>query len=179
MTDIRPAAAPDLPEIARLHLAASRVAYRGILPDDALDRLTLEARIELWRRRYAALGPQGRLWIYLRDNEILGFALADQTEKPGSGVAIGELASFYVLPSFQGLGIGRSLIETAMDYFVLHSFGHMILWTIRANLRARRFYENAGFSCDGATRVTRRQEAGVMLEYDEIRYARTLPAHAS
>jgi ribosomal protein S18 acetylase RimI-like enzyme len=179
VTDIRPANALDLPEIARLHLAASRVAYRGILPDDALDRLTQEARVELWHRRYAALGPQGRLWIYLRDNEILGFALADQTEMPGSRIAVGELASFYVLPSCQGLGIGRSLIATAMDHFALRSFGHMILWTIRTNLRARRFYENAGFSSDGATRVTRRQEAGVTLEYDEIRYARTLSAQSS
>lgn len=179
MTDIRPATALDLPEIARLHLAASRVAYRGILPDDALDRLTPEARIELWRARYAALGPQGSLWIYLRDNEILGFALADQIEIPNSRVAVVELASFYVLPSFQGLGIGRRLIATAMDHFALRSFERMILWTIRANLRARHFYENAGFRSDGAMRITRRQEAGVRLEYDEIRYARSLPARSS
>jgi ribosomal protein S18 acetylase RimI-like enzyme len=179
LSGIRPATAADLPAIAAIHLASSRIAYRGILPDNSLDRLTIEGRLALWRTRYAALGPQGRLWVYPRENEIIGFALADQTDVDACDLAVAELSSFYVLPAFWGLGVGRQLIEAAIDHFAQRSFERMILWTIRANLRARHFYENAGFSSDGAMRIARRHEAGVALEYDEIRYARALPAVAS
>ncbi len=47
----------------------------------------------------------------------------------------------------------------------------MILWTIRQNILARNFYERVGFSSDGVTRRTQRQESGFLLEYEEIRYS--------
>ncbi len=174
MIGIRPATATDLPAVAALHLAASRIAYRGILADEILDSLTIEGRLALWRPRYAALGPQGALWIYRHEDAIAGFALADRTQCYERDTAAAELASFYVLPSFWGLGIGRRLMEFAIDHFAQQSCAWLILWTMRGNRRARRFYENAGFISDGAARIARREEAGISLEYDEMRYARQL-----
>jgi len=136
-------------------------------------------RLPLCLDRTDALGTQVRLWVYPRENDSIRFALADQTDFEASDRAVAELASFYVLPAFWGLGVGRQLIGAAMDHFAQRSFDRLILWTIRANLRARHFYENAGFSSDGAMRIARRQEAGVTLEYDEVRYARALPAVTS
>lgn len=175
MTGTCDATVLDLPAVAALHLAASRSAYRGILADDILDSLTLDGRLALWRARYAALGPEGRLWIYRHDDEIAGFALADRTDDNERGHAVAELASFYVLPSFWGLGIGRHLMDVTINNFSRKSFDSLILWTMRANHRARRFYENAGFVSDGAVRLARRQESGISLEYDEMRYVRALP----
>ena len=177
MTGTFLATALDLPAVAALHLAASRSAYRGILADDILDSLTLDGRLALWRARYAALGPQGRLWIYRQDDKIAGFALADRTDDNERAAAVAELVSFYVLPSFWGVGVGRRLMDVTIDHFAQRSFDWLILWTMRANNRARRFYENAGFTSDGGVRLARREESGISLEYDEMRYARALRNH--
>ena len=68
-------------------------------------------------------------------------------------------------------------MDATIDHFAQRSFDWLILWTMRANNRARRFYENAGFTSDGGVRLARREESGISLEYDEMRYARALRNH--
>jgi len=41
---IRPATPEDARAIAEVHVASWRYAYRGLLPDDVLDRLSVEER---------------------------------------------------------------------------------------------------------------------------------------
>jgi RimJ/RimL family protein N-acetyltransferase len=44
-----------------------------------------------------------------------------------------------------------------------------VLWTLAGNARARRFYERAGFTPDGAT-----SRLAGLGHVEEVRYARTL-----
>ena len=46
---VREASQGDAAAIAGVHVRAWRVAYRGLLPDDLLDRLSVEDREESWR----------------------------------------------------------------------------------------------------------------------------------
>ncbi|MEO7000909.1 MAG: hypothetical protein ABI068_03820 [Ktedonobacterales bacterium] len=48
---IRPAREGDAPGIARVHLASWQTTYRGIVPDDILDHLTLGDYEPRWRQR--------------------------------------------------------------------------------------------------------------------------------
>lgn len=47
---------------------------------------------------------------------------------------------FYILPEWQGLGIGRALLEIPKA-----RFGELRLWTFQQNAPARQFYERNGF----------------------------------
>lgn len=52
-----------------------------------------------------------------------------------------EIHALYLLPSVQGRGIARRLIESAKT-----ARDGLGLWSFRANDRARRFYRKAGFA---------------------------------
>lgn len=169
--DIRRAAPADLPAVARLHLQSSRIAYRGICPDEVLDALTLAGRLELWRRRFDSLGPDGRLWISERAG-IVGFVAADRAA--GEGKNCCELQSLYVAPDWWGRRVGHDLMRWLLDDLRDRGFDRVFLWTIAENSRARDFYEKAGFGCDRRMRKFSRRESGVTIEYDEIRYSRDL-----
>ena len=46
-------------------------------------------------------------------------------------------------------------------------FGEAVLWVLRGNLRARRFYERGGFVLDGAAKL---KSKGQGITLDEVRY---------
>lgn len=62
----------------------------------------------------------------------------------------GWVEQLYVLPAWQGQGIGRTLLASAKAVN-----GELRLWTFQRNLPARRFYEGQGFvaieETDGST----------------------------
>lgn len=172
--DIRHALATDIPAIARVHLDSSKIAYRGILHPVVLEGLSLAGRIDLWKMRFASIGPRGRLWVQDAGAEVIGFALCDVGEDDGPSRPACELKSFYFTPDYWGSGFGAGLLAHVVADFTGRGFNSMNLWTISANARARQFYERKGFSCDGVTRLTSRKESGQPLEYEEIRYSRRL-----
>ena len=172
--EIRSARIADIPAVAQVHLDSSKIAYRGILDQDLLNALSLSGRIALWEARYANTGPQGRLWILSRVSNIVGFALCDAVDDQGAPPAACELKSFYITPNCWGAGLGSRLIAHVVNDFKDRGFESMLLWTIRENARARAIYERLGFCFDGSSRHTRREEAGQILAYEEVRYARLL-----
>jgi hypothetical protein len=66
---IRRAELSDAKGIAAVHVAAWRVAYRGLLPDDVLDRLSIEDSAKRWWERIAkpSVGSEGES----RGDEVL------------------------------------------------------------------------------------------------------------
>lgn len=62
-------------------------------------------------------------------------------------------------------------METCLDRARQRGFARVTLWVLDSNQRARRFYEKAGFTTDGASK-TETVAPGVVLE--EVRYCRDL-----
>lgn len=62
----------------------------------------------------------------------------------------GEVYAIYVAAASQGRGVGRVLMDTALDW--LHAGGHdpVAVWVLVGNDRAIGFYERLGFRRDGA-----------------------------
>ena len=174
LAEIRSARATDVAAIAHIHLDSSKVAYRDILDPVLLDGLSLAGRIALWERRVAQIGPHGRLLVQCVGGAIIGFALCDRSDVRGADSSVCELKSFYITPAYWGGGFGGALLAHVVTDFKNRGFGAMILWTICDNRRARDFYAHAGFRCDDVTRLTRREESGFTLEYEEILYSRAL-----
>ena len=158
---IRVATAADAAAIARVHVESWRWAYRGHLPDDHLDGLSVESRAEGWTRLVARETPVFVAELYGR---VVGFvALALHAHE-------GEVSAIYVDPSVAGTGMGRALMEHAVHVLRQRGYTSACLWVLETNDRARRFYEIAGWHSDGFTKVD--DIDGVRLH--EVRYSREL-----
>jgi len=162
---IRPAGPVDAPEIARVHVEAWQSTYRGMVPQSVLDGLSIERRAGFWSAML--LEPEDRrTWVGELDGQIVGFVGTGHPTDDGLPPGTAALETIYLDESARGSGLGRRLIETAVQDLVERGFSSAILWVLTANERARRFYEAAGWLPDGAAQ---------MLDFDgtaveEIRY---------
>lgn len=80
----------------------------------------------------------------------------------------GWIDHLYVLPRFQGRGIGGALLKVAKA-----AFPSLSLWTFQRNEAARRFYETRGFrvveTTDGAANDEREPDVRYSWERDTRR----------
>lgn len=85
--------------------------------------------------------PEGNgLWIAEEDGKIVGSICII-----GKGGGNAQLRLFGTDPSLQGRGVGRMLMQTAMDFCKEKGYAHVILWTIDICQAARHLYGKFGF----------------------------------
>jgi ribosomal protein S18 acetylase RimI-like enzyme len=162
---IRPATVADVEAIARLHVAAWQVAYRGLLPDDYLGGLDWEERAESRRAQLADQALGVRILVAEDDQAVVGFiAWGPVRDGGGPDGDVAEIYALYVDPRAWGRGHGRALIRQAVAD--LPPTGELVLWVLAANARARAFYERSGFAADGGTAMI--EIGGAALP--EVRY---------
>ena len=154
--------------MVELHIRAWQWAYKGLLPDDYLDRLplTLDVRIERRRLELAHLPPDNRWWVVEQTGRIVGFALTGTSNDPDATPQTALVFALYLDRQVVGTGIGHALFTHVVNDFRQRRYTQATLWVLENNLRARRFYEAAGWTPDG----TRKSEelSGVLLH--EVRY---------
>jgi ribosomal protein S18 acetylase RimI-like enzyme len=143
---IRAAVAADAPAIAEVHVDGWRWAYRGQLPDDAIDGVSVDSRREMWDE---VLVGAGGVAVAERDGRIVGFAAFGPTESDDVPRASGELFALYLREGCQGQGIGRALLAAAEAGLRNDGSRRAVLWVLETNVLARRFYERAGWRWDG------------------------------
>lgn len=166
---LRRAVEGDAEAIAALHIRSWQCAYRGQLPDRFLDHLSneLDARIDFWRT-HIATSQSGRheIWVVDVDAQLRGFAALGPARGDQNDSA-SELYAIYIDPDRWRGGLGRELLSLATDRFVARGNSVAILWVLESNLRARQFYERAGWTFDGGTK-TENLPDGTQLH--EVRY---------
>ncbi len=166
---IRAAELPDARRIAEVHVRVWRAAYRGIVPDAELKRLSVRQREEMWRRVLSA-DPQSVLAMTDGDL-IVGWAAFGPTRDPdGDRARTRELHGIYLLKRYWGSGQGQRLYREVERRLRLCA-SEVILWVFEANGRARRFYERLGFEVE-----TNQRKAWIVGEVSlpVVRYRKTL-----
>ncbi len=163
---VRKGSEPDAARIAGIQVKTWRAAYRGLMPDEYLDKLDPVRRELVWKQLLSA--PEETVFVVLRDLRIVGFCDVLSSRDSGAPAEVGEIASLYVEPEEWGKGAGRSLVAAALEHARQVGFKMLTLWVLSSNVRARRFYEKAGFEPDGAEKTDERR--GFPLH--EIRYRR-------
>jgi GNAT superfamily N-acetyltransferase len=150
---VRDANFDDAAGIARVHVGTWQHAYRGQIPDDYLDGLDVEQRRLAWKRLLDGKDPEwlGPVWVAETEGSIVGFASCG-TNHDDAGDRVGELFAIYALPEHWDTGAGRALFETAVEW-LRANYDEATLWVLDANVRARRFYEIAGWAPDGTTKA--------------------------
>ncbi len=141
---VRGATRADAAAIARLHLDSWHVAYRGIVPDDLLDAITVESRQDHWERVLAA--PDGAEFVSVAediDGHLLGIA-SGGPELGGDPQYRGELYVLHVRQDAQGQGVGRALMRAVAERLAADGITTLLVWMLRENYPARRFYAALG-----------------------------------
>src|SRR5438309_55708 len=87
---LRLATAADAPHIARLQVRAWQMAYRGLLPDALLTRLSVERREHAWRH-WNDGHPLRRIWVAEQPRAIVGFVATGPTRDDDAPAATGEV----------------------------------------------------------------------------------------
>ena len=154
--------------MAAVHVAAWQTAYRGLVPDDVLDRLDAERRAADWT---SLLGDDRQQHLLLEDEgQVCGF-LSCGPARDGDldSLWTGEIYAIYVAPAHWRRGIGRRLCAAAIDMLQSAGSREIALWVFEGHAPARRFYEALGFQPDGARRIETR---GVPLTV--VRYRRAV-----
>jgi ribosomal protein S18 acetylase RimI-like enzyme len=141
---LRDAVLEDAGEIARIHVASWRTAYRGLIADAELDGLSVHERTAQWRERLR-LGVE--TFVAVDGDGIVGFcALRRDADPPAQPVEIGAL---YLDPAVLRQGVGTRLMHEALARLRGAGEPAVTLWVLAGNARARAFYGHHGFELTG------------------------------
>jgi GNAT superfamily N-acetyltransferase len=179
---IRAGSAADAAQIAALQRETWFAAYEGIIAPEVIDRVTVPDEGARVRQSFRTR-PRQRMLVAAdpEAGEIAGYASygpeTDVLNAPwphpltadGESGRVAELYALYVRPSWWSTGTGRALMDRVLARTGTAGYQAITLWVLRDNLRARRFYERAGFTPDGAANVL--TGLGSILE---VRYRRPL-----
>jgi ribosomal protein S18 acetylase RimI-like enzyme len=164
---IRVASASDVEAIAALHLASWWAAYRGIVPDEFLNAITLESRIARWRRALSlSESERVKTTVAVDGDTVLGVCSCGPRLWPESS-SIGEVYALHVEPGSWRRGIGKLLLDDSLARLADRGFAAAVLWVLRDNWNARHFYTAQGWSVAGEEMVEDRDGYAI----PETRYA--------
>jgi GNAT superfamily N-acetyltransferase len=149
----RPATTDDVPAVADVQVSSWRGVYRGLIPQELIDRLTVERRIAQWNAFLARGSADETLMVAEHDGDVVGMASLGPCRDDDATDGLGEVRAIYVTPDHWGHGHGRELMEDAVSWLATAGFTEATLWVLDTNARARRFYEAAGWATDTAERV--------------------------
>jgi ribosomal protein S18 acetylase RimI-like enzyme len=188
---IRAATPEDAEGIVAVRRVSWPAAYGGIVPPEIIEQVLARADPARERARFAE-----QPWRHTLVSEHQPAPAADPAAAPaavitgyasygiergvdglprqaraaggsGPGPLAAELYTLYVDPHHWSAGTGRALMDQVLTAVRAEGYPRIILWVLRDNHRARRFYERAGF----------RRRGGEHPSYvgpTEVRYAKDL-----
>lgn len=130
-------------------MASWRHAYRGLLPAEYLESLSVDEREAQRLAWFADPTPRSGILVAEDAGRVVGFATFGPSRDDDAAEGTGEVPAIYLLPEVEGEGIGRKLFAEAVAALRRAGFTRGSLWVLERNVRARRFYEKAGWRWDG------------------------------
>jgi ribosomal protein S18 acetylase RimI-like enzyme len=140
---IRDAAEADVQAIARVHVAAWRESYAGLIRPDILAGLSVEDRGRMWRSALAEPRPGFRLLVAETGGAVVGLGAAGPA-RPGLLGTEAEIFALYLLDRIKRRGVGRRMMAGLLGHLREAGFGFVGLWAFADNAPACRFYEALG-----------------------------------
>jgi GNAT superfamily N-acetyltransferase len=140
---LRAAGPGDANAIARVVVESWRATYPGMIPQDFLDRMDAAELSQRWSRRLSDPLVGELTFVIEEAGRVVGFASGGPDRDGGWG-GRGELYAIYLVPEAQGRGWGRALVIAVAEGLLARGITSMVVWALRANHRARGFYERLG-----------------------------------
>jgi len=161
---IRLAEQRDVKLIADVHVRSWQAVYRGHMPDDYLDNLSVVRRAEYWANSLRR--DPGGIAVADAQAGIVGFVALDALLDDDAEQDTGEIIAIYLDPANWRHGLGRALMMWSSETARARHWTKMTLWVLRENIQARSFYEALRWKANGKIRT----ETFGGAELTEIRY---------
>jgi GNAT superfamily N-acetyltransferase len=158
---IRPARPSDVDGLATTAIAAWREGFRGIVPE-RIDPRTAWRPARIAERLAGRVDDGSAILAAEVEGEVRGLVLHGPSRDLGAPAGEGEIVALYVHPDNWRGGIGRALVEAALDELANAGHRQAIVWTLAESPRNLAFYESLGFRRDGGSQ--RRPSFGSPLE---------------
>ena len=159
MVIVRKAQTSDANAIARVHIASWQVVYRGHVPDEVLNNLSLNEREKMW---HELLEKNVNVLVLLKDNNLVGFiSFGSSRDKHDDPLCIAEITALYIMPNEWRNGFGKKLLNAAIFSISKSNFRKVILWVVDSNQQAKNFYEINGFTNSHEIKVEQREKYSV------------------
>jgi len=132
--------------IAHVQVDTWRTAYKGIVPDNFLDRMSYEGAQRNWQW---LIDPVSAAAVYVAedDSRVVGFA-AGGVEK-GKDPYKAQLYAIYVLEEFQRKGIGLKLTLPIVQDMKSSGLTSMTAWVLEES-PSKQFFEEIGGARTGS-----------------------------
>jgi len=148
---LRAATPEDAPALAELKLRTFRETFLEDFaipypPDDLAIFEAASYAPDAVARELA--DPAKRAWVVSRDDTLIGYLHVGPCKLPHPDVTptSGEIYQIYVSRATQGTGIGKLLLDTALEELPKLYPGPIWLGVWSQNLRAQAVYQKIGFS---------------------------------
>src|SRR5690625_2571827 len=137
---IREAVVTDAKGIAKVQVDSWKTTYKGIVPDEYLQKLSYEDRQKVWNGAIS----QGKMYVAEgNESNIVGFAIGGKERSGDYPDYVGEVYAIYILQEFQGKGIGTTLMKPIVNDLLEQNIESMIVLVLEIN-DSRFFYEALG-----------------------------------
>ena len=138
---VRSATTRDAQAIAEIHVATWQAAYKKLMPEDYLSKITVQKREVYWREAIEYSEPQ--LLVATDGEEVVGFVGYARSRDATPRASVGEIWAMYVAPEHWNKGVGLLLWDGARDGLKEEGCTQVTVWVLLHNERALRFYEQA------------------------------------
>ncbi len=168
--DVRRAQPSDAESLADAYAASWREAYGGIIPAVHLQRMIVRRGPRWWQD---AARRRRNILVLDAGAKVSGYAsfgpmrMISRTRgaMDRSGDA-GEIQELYLVPEYQGIGLGGRLFTAACAALRRQSYKRVIVRSLAENERALRFYEGRGGRQAGQSEETIGGKTMAILIYE-------------
>jgi len=140
LIDIRHATADDAPALAAVREKAWRATYQGLIPHITLQQM-IASHTPGWWEKLLRMGASVLLLDF--DGQTRGYATYGRARHGPAGYD-GEIYELYLMPAYQGAGLGRQLFEASRRELSRRNLQGLAVWSLSENTHACAFYEALG-----------------------------------
>jgi len=150
---VRLARTPDVDDVAAVNIAAWRLRFADVLPDEVLDGLDAGDLAMVWASGILNPPTPGhRLLVAVDDDRVVGYAAIGPCQDPDADDLTGELLALEVDPAVQRQGHGSRLMAAAMDHVGAAGMTTAVTWCPVHDEARRAFLQSGGWGPDTAFR---------------------------
>lgn len=160
---IRAAITQDWEPIVSIRIEGWKESYKGIIDQTYLDAMVYTDESVSRRREFFRSNKSMKCLVAELGDKIIGFVDLGPSREPDLGK--GEIYAIYLLDEYKRRGIGGALWRAAIECLQNQKLTPFIVWGLRDNLPARRFYEKMG----GTLLAKKESDIGGRL-YPEVCY---------